>query len=201
MVTGHERLERTKRIRDSSLKLINKWQTAEPGALMSRAYVALRLADTLQVTRQATSQHISREVADGRLMEIFPKPDWKVDLPGGEDLPPVYAAQDGSSPVYRLQYNRPEKSRGAGQNSFVITPDGLAQLLPTVRTQLGLPQRDPDGLPYYVPGAQMMLRPETYRELVSALIEVSPMKLTASQAGEQLDPLLKVLRLKPPVLG
>lgn len=201
MVTGHERLERSKRIRASSIKLINEWQAAEPGALMSRAYVALRLADTLQVTRQATSQHISREVADGKLVEIFPKPDWRIDLPGGEDLPAVYAAQDGASPVYWLQYNRPERSRGAGQHSFLITPEGLLRLLPEVRTQLGLPQRDPDGPAYYVPGAEMILRPETYRELTSALIAVSPAKLTASQAADQLEPLLKVLKLKSPALG
>lgn len=200
MKPGQVRLATGQRIRENLVPLTEWMQAINPECLLTRGYVTRSIAETLKVTRQAVSQNITKFVADGKFLEIFPKPYWRVDLPGGEDLPTVYAQQSAAADgVYELQYDKPD-SRGAGQNSFLITPKALENLLPLVRKQLGLPQPSPDSLPFYVPDRDQMLRPEMYTALLKAYVTTSPWKATSSQAAEQLQPLLAVLRLRAPLI-
>jgi len=200
MKIGHQRMATTERLREELIPLIDGWQSVNATHLLARGYIARSIASTLHVTRQAASQHISRAVNSGELIEIFPRPDWFIELPGGEDIPPLYAAQEEPGWVtYQLQYDRP-LSRGAGQTSFVITPKSLEILLPLLRQHLGLPDPGPKKLQVYKPTEDRMIRPTTHRNLVKALIAASPEKLTASQANDILSRMLPVLRLKAPMI-
>lgn len=201
MGKGHERLAATQRLRENLVPLVETWQRITPDCLIPRGYAALALSKTLTVTRQAASQHITRAIVAGDLLEVFPRPDWEVTLPGGEDLPTVYAhSEEGNRSIYSLKYDRPQQTRGAGQTSFVTTPAGLKEMLPLVRKQLGVPEPDPSIAGFYLPATELMIRPAMYQELLVTLIGAHPEKLTSSQASAVLVNLLRVLRLKAPTL-
>jgi hypothetical protein len=188
------------RLDNSLVALIEGQQDANPGYLLARSPLARIIAETVGVSRQAVFKHLTEAVADGRLIELRPRSDWQMELPGGDDLPPLYPVPGESrSGVYRLQYARPQ-SRGAGQISFLSTPGGLESMLPLVRKQLGLPEPPHDGMQYYKPLGERSVRPGMYGQLKKALIETSPSPLCASEAGDMLDAVLSVLKLKPPAI-
>lgn len=184
----------TRRMRERLVPLAEEWQSARPDLLMTRAHLCQRLADELDVTRQGMSRYVGEAVASGRLLEIFPLPDWRVNFPDGQDLPRLYARPAEDDPyLYDVQAVKPE-SRGAGQISFVITPSGLTELLPRVRKRIGWPE--PEDAVYYEPFIERRLRPETYSDLHRALIKACPTTLRASQASGILSELLDILRLR-----
>jgi hypothetical protein len=188
-----------RRLDEDLLPLIDKWQAENPAALLSRAFLARYTATELGVTRQATSQRISKAVAEtGELIEIFPGRDWVTVLPGGEDLPQLYAyPKDLADVTYRLTYDKPY-SRGAGSTSFIISPSALKILLDKVRTEYNIPA--PVNVPVFRPKGEQLVRPMDYRRMVKKLIASSPTKLTASEAQAILLPVLEVLQLRVPII-
>lgn len=200
MVTKPSHADVRRRLNTNLVPLIESWQEITPGCLITRGYLCQGVAGALVVTRQVASRYIGHAVSEGRLLEIHPLPDWRVCLPEGADLPPLYAnpaeGQDEKPPaVYELQYSRPD-SYGSGNVSFLITPKSLQRLLSVVREQYGLPV--PSDAVFYEPVIERVLRTTTHQELRDALFSFNPEVLTPDQVDAMLEPLLKVLRLKAP---
>jgi hypothetical protein len=190
----------SQRLTTQLVPLIEGVQADYPEYLVTRAYLAKYVAEMLEVSRQAVFRHLVEAVASGALIEVQPRSDWLTALPGGDDLPPLYAIPDEEDPdIFLLQYGRPQ-SRGAVQTSFLTTAKAVETMLPMVRRRLGLPQPDPDVTDYYAPVRERGIQPALYGELKTALIAASPEGLRSSQASDILAALLAVLKLKPPTI-
>ena len=178
------------------LPYIASLQTMNPHRLLARGQVCNMAAELLSVTRQAVSARIADAITNGKLVEVFPRADWLVSLPEGADLPRLFAVPSAAGKsVYELMPSAP-LSRGAKRVSFIITPEGLKELLSLTRRRLGLPQ--PDDVEHYLPVIERRLRPDDYDRLRLVLVQKYPESLTAAQPEDILDELLSILRLKAP---
>lgn len=175
-------------------EVLRTYQALSPHQLLSRRYVALQGAAELAVTRQAVLMYLTRHVATGLILEIKPRRDWRVDLPGGEDLPVLYAAPVDER-FYALQLRSPQ-SRGAGQTSFVITPEDLETLLAEQRNRLGLPPRVPGAAPVYRPDRDQVVMTEVYEQMVRDVM--GRCSVGRAQASITVNTLLRSLCLLPP---
>lgn len=197
MGDGHHRVAATRRLKDELFPAIDKVLSLSPDRLLERGQFVVTVGARLGVTRQAIYPRINKAVREGRLIEIVARADGSVDLPGAEDLPVVYAVPTKDTGVYQVQYGSTDDVRG--KLSFITSPDALRTALPMIRTQLGLPE--PEDVEFYKPMTESMVRPSTYGDLKRVLIATSPHRLTSSEAGDMLDAVLQVLKLKAPKLG
>lgn len=165
------------------------------GMLLSRGAVCDMAAEFLKVTRQAVSTRLVDGVADGRLIEIRPRADWLIRLPEGDDLPDLYAHLASNTALYTLE-RTPPSSRGAGNVSFIATPESLRILLKDLRERLGLPE--PDGFEVYRPVLPRRLSHEDYARLQEVLCENSTNDRHKVPAGGTIDEVLAILKLLPP---
>lgn len=165
------------------------------GMLLSRGAVCDMAADFLKVARQAVSMRLVNAVADGRLIEIRPRADWLIRLPEGDDLPDLYAHLASNSALYTLN-KTPPCSRGAGNVSFIATPESLRILLKDLREWLGLPE--PDGFEIYRPVLPRRLSREDYAQLREILSKNGADSRTEVPAGDALNEVLAILKLLPP---
>lgn len=199
-VVNPSHVEVRRRLNARLVPLIDSWQEVMPDCLITRGYLCQSVAAALVVTRQVASRYIGYAVCEGRLLEIHPRPDWRVELPEGADLPPLYANPTEDQiekpyAFYELQERQPE-SYGSGNASFLITPASLKRLLAEVRRIHRLPE--PGDAVYYEPVIERVLRPGTYREVKEALAASAPERLTPAHTDAMLETVLKVLQLKAP---
>jgi hypothetical protein len=178
------------------LPYIASVQAMYPDRLLARGQICNMAADLLSVSRQVVLARITEAITSGKLIEVRPRADWLVTLPEGDDLPDLYAVPNPTSKAtYDLRADAP-LSRGAGGSSFLLTPDGLRELLALTRMRYGLPE--PDDMKHYTPVIERRLRPDDYKRLRMVLIQKYPESLTAAQPDDILDEMLSVLRLKAP---
>ena len=181
------------------LPYITSLQDAHPDRLLMRGKVCNMAAERLAVSRPAVSGRIAIAAATPQLLEIFPRSDWLVTLPEGDDLPPLYAVPDPDNPaLYALQRRAPSPriTRGAGGVSFLTNPTGLKRLLTLLRKEHGLPE--PDGVEYYKPAIDRRVRPADYEKLRRILLLKYPEAMAGGRPEDVLDAFLEVLRLEPP---
>jgi hypothetical protein len=179
------------------LPFVDTMQEEYPGRLIARSRLVKAASTSLRVAQQAVSGRIANAVADGRLIEVFPRADWLVTLPGGEDLPSLYAARGGvSDGVYDLVRQRPT-SRGSGGVSFVLSPAGLDDLAADIRERFGLPT--PAGAVHYVPAVERHVREEDYKEMLTIMSDYHTSSGIGVGNSVILDEVLSVLKLKPPL--
>lgn len=198
MRTGHERIAVTERLRSDLLAFVVARQAHRPRCLMTRGSVSAVVAEGLDATRQAASRHINEAVLNGSLLIIHPRPDWMTELPGGEDLPPLFTAPYLSeTSLYQLQLDRPPSRGPSNKVAFLIPAQSLPRLLTMVREQLGMPPRADDAPEVYLPQADRIVRPSMYAELIRSVVTQAP-GITASRAKDVVDDLLRPLKLLPP---
>jgi hypothetical protein len=179
------------------LPYIASVQAVNPDRLLVRGQICNMAADLLSVRRQSVSARIAGAIADEKLIEIFPRADWLVRLPEGDDLPRLFAAPSSAGgALYELMPTAP-LSRGAGGVSFLSTPEGLKVLLALTRKRLGLPE--PDGMEYHTPVFERRVRPDDYGQMLKVLSRYYPESTDGAHAEDVLREMLSVLRLKPPM--
>lgn len=192
MSRGPTSAERGQQARLRVVQLIDAMSGASGDRLMPRSTVTGTLAATLGLSEVTVRVHLARIVADGGLQEIRPDRDWRVRIPGGGDLPVLYASK-ASYGSFILAEKKPS-SRGAGQTSFVLTPDGVAALRDRLRERFGLPHRPPGAPPLYAPVVEYELSPALYAGLCDAVLR----KKIRGNSKSIVDTVLAELSLLPP---
>lgn len=178
------------------VELIHNYQQRNPANLLPRKYVVSAAAPTLCVAEQTIRKYLTDEVANGTVLEILPRSDWKVTLPGGDDLPTLYVAPTRGR-TYSLEKERPH-SRGAGNLSFMTVPGDLEILLARQRERFGLPQREPGAPVEYDASVQRRVDKEAYDRAVIAVHKSSMNGLGPAGATMAVNAVLEQLNLLPP---
>jgi hypothetical protein len=184
------------RMDEHLLPFVDSLLAVHPDKLVARSHLCAAAASFLTVTRQAVSGRIADAVADGKLIEIFPRSDWLVMLLGGTDLPNLYAVQSGkNSGLYGLVRDRPV-SRGSGGVSFITTDAALRELVTGLRKEYGLP--DPGEAFYYVPAIERHVRADAYMQMLEVLSRYRAHSPGDASNALVVNELLAVVNLKPP---
>lgn len=168
--------------RKNMISIIGSCYDAHPEVLLSRAALSYTVTDALGITRQGIYRHMTAAVGDGTLVEIRPRRDWLVELPGGRNLPPLYA-MIGDSDEYWLQEDAPY-SRGSSQVCFLLTPQALEKLLDALHRRHGVRRSKPmdTGTSY--------IHDELLRAVQGTMPEERPWKHDTAPGGETVAALI-----------